>query len=705
MAAAVLKFLLVGEDKTQKAFSSAGSGFSSLAKKSAAAMTAMAGVGVALGAMAKSAAEDDAGQRKLALALKNTAGATSTQVSAVEKWISAQGAATGIADDQMRPALARLATSTHDLTKAQDLARLAQDVAAGTGKDYVTVATALAKANDGNVGALKRLGVSIKDTDNWQQQLASTFQGQSASAADSITGRFARMSLVMDETKESLGASLLPAMESFSGVVLSKGVPALTKAVDLFTSLPGPVQGTVLGIGASVLAFATLGVALGKIGEGISAAKGAFAVLNLENLKTVGSNVAAAASWVAHTTALVASKVAMVAAAGAQKAMTAAQWLLNVAMDANPIGLVVLAIAALAAGLVYAWKHSETFRDTVTNAFKVVGSAVLSLGVVWLTGMKNMVGAYLNVVGAVLEGSVKMFSWVPGVGPKLEKAADGFESFKSSVNGKFDSMIAKTQGYKDKLNGIPGEVNTKVHADTDQADQKLHDITKILREVDGFTANFKVKGSGGVPAGLGGGGGGAASARGRTGISRALAQDNNKVNGCLATVSYWLGGAHGVPNAITAWNRSIAKHPGDRHPPAGVPVYWGGGVGHVALSLGNGMIRSTDWPSDGRTGTTSIDTLSFAWGKRYLGWAGDTWGQMLAKGGIVRATPGGTRAIIGEGRYDEAVIPLKPGMGLGGDIHVHINGGMDSAETIARRVTDALLDYKRRRGGVALGIA
>lgn len=704
-AATVLKFLLIGEDKTQKAFQSAGGGFSDLAKKSAAAMAAMAGVGVALGAMAKSAAEDEAGQKRLAGVLATTTGATQTQVAAVEAWISKQGVATGIADDKMRPALARLAASTHDLTEAQRLATLAEDVSAGTGKDYVAVANALAKAHDGNAGALKRLGVSIQDTNNWQQELATTFQGQSAAAAETVSGKFARLSLVMDETKETLGAALLPALESMSGAMLGKGVPALEKVVGLFTSLPAPVQGTVLGVGASVLAFATLGAALGKIGEGLSAAKAAFAVLNVENLKTVAGNIAAAASWVAHTTAMVAAKVAGLAVAGAQKAMTAAQWLLNAAMNANPIGLVVLAIAALAAGLVYAWKHSETFRDTVTGVFKVVAKAVITLVGAWETGMKALVGAFLGVVGSVLQGAAHMFSWVPGVGGKLQKASDDFENFKTATNAKFDSVIGKTNTYKDKLDAIPGNVNTKVNADTEQADKKLHDISKILRDVDGFTANFKIKGSGGAPASLGGGGGGASSGRGRTGISRALNQSGNEVNNCLGTVSYWLGGSHGVPNAITAWQRSIAKHPGDLHPPAGVPVYWSGGRdGHVALSLGNGMIRSTDWPSAGRVGTTSISTLSLAWGKHYLGWAGDTWGRMLAKGGIVRATPGGVPAIIGEGKYDEAVIPLRPGMNLGGDIHVHINGGLDSAETIARRVQVALLDLKRRQG-VSLGLA
>jgi phage-related minor tail protein len=63
-------------------------------------------------------------------------------------------------------------------------------------------------------------------------------------------------------------------------------------------------------------------------------------------------------------------------ASAAAKAYTAVQWLLNTALSANPIGLVVIALAALAAGLVLAYKHSETFRNIVDGAMGKVKGAV-----------------------------------------------------------------------------------------------------------------------------------------------------------------------------------------------------------------------------------------------------------------------------------------------------------------------------------------
>lgn len=89
--------------------------------------------------------------------------------------------------------------------------------------------------------------------------------------------------------------------------------------------------------------------------------------------------VRSTAATVANTAAMVASRAATLAANVATKAMAAGQWLLNAAMSANPIGLVVAAIAALVAGFVLAYKKSETFRNIVQgawNGIKVAAEAV-----------------------------------------------------------------------------------------------------------------------------------------------------------------------------------------------------------------------------------------------------------------------------------------------------------------------------------------
>ena len=82
----------------------------------------------------KAAIEDEASQNKLALALENATGATNAQIAATEASILKMSLATGVADDKLRPALQRLAISTGDISKAQDLLTVALDVATATGK-------------------------------------------------------------------------------------------------------------------------------------------------------------------------------------------------------------------------------------------------------------------------------------------------------------------------------------------------------------------------------------------------------------------------------------------------------------------------------------------------------------------------------------------------------------------------------------------
>jgi hypothetical protein len=197
-----------------------------------------AGLGLAaVGAykLGKMAAEDQKSTVKLALALRNNAHATKGQVAQTERWIAAQGKALGVTDEELRPALGKLVTATHSVGKAQRLASLAMNVSAGTGKSLEAVSMALMKAQNGNVTGLSRLGVATKDAhgktmkfEQIQKNLAKTFRGQAAAAANTAAGRFARLKLILSETGESIGYKLLPPATKFAGWLLAQG-PTLTR--------------------------------------------------------------------------------------------------------------------------------------------------------------------------------------------------------------------------------------------------------------------------------------------------------------------------------------------------------------------------------------------------------------------------------------------------------------------------------------------
>lgn len=79
----------------------------------------------------------------------------------------------------------------------------------------------------------------------------------------------------------------------------------------------------------------------------------------------------------------------------------------------------------------------------------------------------------------------------------------------------------------------------------------------------------------------------------------------------------------GYATAVANWNATPAnlKHPQDYSAPPGALMYWGGGSGHVALSLGNGSIVSTDINGPGTVSTAQASQITQRWGKPYLGWA------------------------------------------------------------------------------------
>jgi hypothetical protein len=241
------KDFIQGLDKADKETRSFSNKLDDALKVGAAAFLA---VGAAAATMAikigvdavKAAIEDEKAQVSLATTLRNTTKATDQQVKAVEDYIDKTARATGVTDDQLRPSLDRLVRSTGDVTKAQKLQQLALDISAGTGKDLATITEGLGKAYDGNLGALKRLGVPLdasiikaKDFDAAVKALSETFAGQADAAADTFAGRMARINIAVDEAKEQIGFALLPILEKFATVMTDTILPVVEQLVNGLT--------------------------------------------------------------------------------------------------------------------------------------------------------------------------------------------------------------------------------------------------------------------------------------------------------------------------------------------------------------------------------------------------------------------------------------------------------------------------------------
>jgi TP901 family phage tail tape measure protein len=204
---------------------------------------------------------------------------------------------------------------------------------------------------------------------------------------------------------------------------------------------------------------------------------------------------------------------------------------LNAALIANPIGLVVVALAALVGGLVYAYKHSETFRAIVDAAFRAIvvsgkfmwdnylrpmfaafgavlqavwGKVQLFAKIVGISfgaikepariAIKYVIDAFLNMVGVVLTGAAKAFGWVPGLGDKLKGASQAFNRFRDSVNrtldGIHDQSVNVAITLQDRINAK--QVNRAVANNLDRRGIKVYarggDVSGGIPGVDSVPA-------------------------------------------------------------------------------------------------------------------------------------------------------------------------------------------------------------------------
>ena len=265
------------------------------------AVAAMGALTVAAGYSIKAAVEDSAAQAQLAKTLQNVVGATDAQVAATEKQISAMQMATGVADDQLRPAYASLILGTKDLATANEALQLAMDISAGTGTDLASVSDALAKAYGGNYKALRQLSpelyAMIKDgasLDTVMATLAKTFGGSAAVAANTAEGKFKRLNVALGEVQESIGLALLPAVEAVLPYLISFGTWAQDHV------------GTLLAVGTAIAAISTALIGF----------KAAQLIANAVTVVTTALNWSLAASAAAANTALTIGVGAAAIAAG-----------------------------------------------------------------------------------------------------------------------------------------------------------------------------------------------------------------------------------------------------------------------------------------------------------------------------------------------------------------------------------------------------
>lgn len=316
------------------------------------------------------------------------------------------------------------------------------------------------------------------------------------------------------------------------------------------------------GVGAAVGVAGKLALAFSKGGEaapgwarGIAGATKRLVSFVKQGALAIASLARQAASWVAETAAKVAATAATVAHTAVTKASAAAQWLLNAALSANPIGLVVIAIAGLVAALVIAYKKSETFRNIVNAAWGAIKTAAVAVFGFVANYIKTWVGiirAVLGKVKAVADSVVRFFG---SMRDGIVGAFNRVTGFLRTVAGKMKSAIGNPgkilyEVGKDIVAGLRNGISAAWHWVTDKLKGLIGGLSKAAKKVLGIGSPSRVFAEVGkdVAAGL------------AIGIDGGLGTVRRAALGLAGATLPGFGAAGGYAVAAGAGGRSVVLH-------------------------------------------------------------------------------------------------------------------------------------------------
>lgn len=185
-----------------------------------------------------------------------------------------------------------------------------------------------------------------------------------------------------------------------------------TKLGGLASTLSGAVSGAARGAVSGVSAIVKpAGELVGHLGS----AAGAYIKLGVEAAISAGKQLlVSAASLVVR---------------GALLLWAAAQWILNAALSANPIGIVIIILAALVAAFILAWTHSETFRNIVMGVLHAIGDFFVF---VWNSLIKPIFDTFVEHMQQL--AGVAQWLWEHGLKP-------AFEGIGWAISGVWNNLI------------------------------------------------------------------------------------------------------------------------------------------------------------------------------------------------------------------------------------------------------------------------
>jgi LysM repeat protein len=321
--------------------------------------------------------------------------------------------------------------------------------------------------------------------------LNSTYKDFAKTAGDTAAGAQQKLGVQIANLKQAFGEMLLPTIQKVQGFMANQLLPVISGLMEKFkdgtaiqsfitfigsllknlydfgsalVQIAGPVITNILVPAFLLVGAAIVGVikTLGKVGTFLKENQGIMVAVSTVIAGAAMGFLIFNAALFAHAAILKVVKTAQMIFTVVQTLMTGGQLAqiastnalaasmlrLNAIMAANPIGLIVAAIAVLAAAFVVAWNHSETFRKFVIAVGK---AGVIAFGylIEWIGKIAvAMIKVNSGPLRLLLKGLALLK--VPGAAAALK----GIEGAIDSVGTFFDNAAKSVKGYADNLDGL-----------------------------------------------------------------------------------------------------------------------------------------------------------------------------------------------------------------------------------------------------------
>jgi len=322
----------------------------------------------------------------------------------------------------------------------------AEKGATASSEDYKQMTNGLAQALNGNFAALTRVGFVLdedtkKKISNGSESeraaaivevLNSTYEDFNKTLLNTPEGRMIKLKQEFGDLQQEIGSALLPAFMKFTDFLRNTVFPTLEKIVK-------------------------------------------FVKDNITEIKVfIGVLGAGAIAWGIYTAAVKRAEIA--------------QKLLNIAQKANPIGVLITAVALLAAGLVKLWKNSETFRTVVISVAKAALTAFASI--------IPIVAKVYEAIAKIVTGPMRLFlgalSKLPGVGKYAKGGLDLINKGLDGISDLGDKAAKKANELSKSLDNLAKQ-GKKAGEETEKAGKKAKDVWAGSKDPKGEMSKEETK--------------------------------------------------------------------------------------------------------------------------------------------------------------------------------------------------------------------